>query len=245
MQQPLLSIISLTKTYGDHVALNDVSLELYQGEIVSLLGVNGAGKTTLSSIIATLRPPTQGDILYNGVSIYKNIESYRRIIGFCPQKPNLNNYLTLRENLFFAGRYYGLSEEAIESRILDLAQKFSFKAFLDKKPDVLSGGYKQRFMLARSVIHHPKIVIMDEPTVALDPHIRKKMWDFIKQLKQEGICVLLTTHYLDEAEILSDRVCLLDKGKVRLIETPQYLMQFFQKGRLEDVFIHLMQEESA
>jgi len=243
MASPFLEINAITKRYGDHEALKGVSMELYPGEIVSLLGVNGAGKTTLSSIVATLRPPTSGDILFNGVSIYKDIVGYRRNIGFCPQRPNLNNYLTLRDNLLFAGRYYGMQESAIEARVADLSDRFSLGKYLDQKPEVLSGGYKQRFTLARSIIHQPALVILDEPTVALDPHIRRKLWDYILALKKSNICVLLTTHYLDEAEALSDRVCVLDKGKVRLVDTPSNLMQSFQKGSLEDVFIHLMGEE--
>jgi len=223
--------------------LNGVNLSINEGEIYCLLGVNGAGKTTLSSIIATLRPPTSGDILFKGNSIYKDLLSYRSSIGFCPQKPNLNNYLTLRENLQTSGRYFGMNNDLIDLRIEELAHQFEFKAYLDRKPEVLSGGYKQRFTLARSVLHNPRLVILDEPTVALDPHIRRQLWDYIKKLKEKNISVLLTTHYLDEAEVLSDRVCVLEKGQVRLIDTPANLMNSFQKGSLEDVFVHLMSEQ--
>jgi ABC-2 type transport system ATP-binding protein len=242
MSNPLLRIVSVTKRYDDHEALKGVSLNLYSGEVVSLLGVNGAGKTTLSSIVATLRPPTSGDIFFGDISIYDDIVTYRRQIGFCPQKPNLNNYLTLRENLQFAGRYFAIPEDQIARRIDELSVSFNLGKYLDKKPEVLSGGYKQRFMLARSVLHQPKLIILDEPTVALDPHIRRQLWDYIKVLKSNNVCILLTTHYLDEAEVLSDRVCVLDQGKVRLVDTPSNLMQLFQKGSLEDVFIHLIEE---
>lgn len=242
MLTSLLKIVSVSKQFGDYIALDSVTLELFSGQIISLLGVNGAGKTTLSSIVATLKPPTTGDLLFEEKSVYHDIVSYRRKIGFCPQKPNLNNYLTLRENLHFAGKYFALSEDFIDAEIADLAQKFGFNKFLDQKPEVLSGGYKQRFMLARSVLHRPKLVILDEPTVALDPHIRRELWDYILSLKNNNIAVLLTTHYLDEAEKLSDRVCVLDKGKVRLIDTPENLMKSYQKGKLEDVFIDLVKE---
>ena len=243
MQSPLLKIIDVTKNYGDYQALKGVSLDLYPGEIVSLLGVNGAGKTTLSSIVGTLRPLTSGDIIFNGASIYSDIVAYRNQIGFCQQKPNLNNYLTLRENLQFAGRYFGMTDEQIDTAIAQLTRQFNFEKYLDKNPMVLSGGYKQRFMLARSIMHNPKLIILDEPTVALDPHVRRQLWDYIKLLKENNMCILLTTHYLDEAEALSDRVCVLEQGKVRLIDTPANLMQLFQKGSLEDVFVHLMKEE--
>jgi ABC-2 type transport system ATP-binding protein len=242
MSTPFIKLVSVTKRYGTYEALSGVSLDLYPGEIVSLLGSNGAGKTTLSSIVATLKPLTTGDILFDGVSMYDDIVHYRRNMGFCAQKPNLNQYLTLRENLVFAGRYFGLSQAYITSYIDECAQRFALGAYLDQKPEVLSGGYKQRFMLVRSLIHQPKLVILDEPTVALDPHVRRQLWDYIKELKARNVCVLLTTHYLDEAEALSDRVCVLDHGKIRLVDTPANLMRAFQKGRLEDVFMHLVQE---
>ncbi|HEX2977563.1 MAG TPA: ABC transporter ATP-binding protein [Candidatus Babeliales bacterium] len=233
----------MTKKYDNFDALKGISLEINQGEIFTLLGVNGAGKTTLSSIIATLKPPTTGDILFGGTSIYNDISTYRRAIGFCPQRPNLNNYFSLRKNLEFAGRYFGMMDEQIQFMIDDLAERFNFAKYLDEKPEVLSGGYKQRFMLARTIIHNPKLIILDEPTVALDPHIRNQLWDYIKQLKEKNISILLTTHYLEEAEVLSDRVCVLEQGKIRLVDTPQNLMRSFQKNNLEDVFIHMMQQD--
>lgn len=242
MNTALLEIKNLKKKFGEHQALKGVSLTLNKGEIVSLLGANGAGKTTLSSIIATLHPPTQGDILFNGVSIYDDIAHYRHAIGYCPQKPNLNNLLTLEQNLIFAGKYFGMSDDAIKNRIEELAEQFKLKQYLQSKPDVLSGGYKQRFLIARSLMHSPQLIILDEPTVALDPHVRQQLWDYIKRMKQSGLSVLLTTHYLDEAEFLSDRVCVLDRGQVLLIDTPDNLMSSFKKKRLEDVFIHLMNE---
>jgi ABC-2 type transport system ATP-binding protein len=208
--------------------------------VLSLLGVNGAGKTTLSSIIATLHPPTAGDIEYCGTSIYTDLPNFRRKVGYCPQKPNLNPMLTLEENLIFAGRYYGLTDAEIDIRIQDLTVQLSLKNYLKMKPAVLSGGYKQRFMIARSMIHKPELIIFDEPTVGLDPHIRRQLWDIILALKKEGVTILLTTHYLDEAEKLSDRVCILDKGKILLIDTPDKLMADFKQKNLEDVFIQLL-----
>ncbi len=240
----LLSIKKVSKVYpltgGSHVALNAVSLDVHPGEVLSLLGVNGAGKTTLSSIVATLHPPTTGDITYGGESIYAHIPEFRRKLGYCPQKPNLHLMLTLEENLMFAGRYYGLSETEIAFRVNELVEQFGLSKYLGDKASVLSGGYKQRFMIARSLIHKPEIIILDEPTVGLDPHIRRQLWDVIRDLKKEGITVLLTTHYLDEAEKLSDRVCILDKGQVVLIDTPDKLMADFKEKNLEDMFIKFL-----
>lgn len=247
MNNILLEIKDVKKRFGDKEALKGVSLTLYEGEVVSLLGVNGAGKTTLSSIIATLKPPTEGDLVFQGKSIYEgdNITSYRMALGFCPQRPNLNTMLSLEDNLRFAGRYYRMAEDAINHRISQLSQQLGLGEFLKARSPVLSGGYKQRFMIARSLMHNPKLVILDEPTVALDPHVRHQLWELIRGMKDLGITILLTTHYIDEAEFLSDRVCVLDKGSVQLIDTPNNLMSTFSKSRLEDVFLQLMQENDA
>lgn len=244
----LLSIQNVTKTFKTNnatiKALKGVSLDIYQGEILSLLGVNGAGKTTLSSIISSLNPPTSGDITYQNRSIYQNLIEYRRIIGFCPQKPNIDGMLSIEENLHFAGRYFNLPENEIKKRATELMQKFSLTQYAHSKGSILSGGYKQRFLLARTLMHQPKIVILDEPTVGLDPHIRRNLWDVIKALKHDGVTVLLTTHYLDEAEYLSDRVCILDKGVIKLIDTPENLKATYKQDNLENVFIELIQEDA-
>ncbi|MBM17871.1 MAG: hypothetical protein CL947_02250 [Epsilonproteobacteria bacterium] len=242
----LLKINNITKSYQGTPpihALKGVNLDIYEGEVLSLLGVNGAGKTTLSSIISTLHPPTSGDILFQNKSIYDDVISFRKIIGMSPQKPNIDEMLTIKENLLFAGRYFNVSENIIKQRCFDLMKKFELLKYADAKGSILSGGYKQRFILARTLMHNPKLVILDEPTVALDPHIRRNLWDTIKQLKHEGITVLLTTHYLEEAEALSDRVCILDKGVIKLTDTPENLKASYSKSNLEDVFIKLLQEE--
>lgn len=245
MSNVLLAVRAVKKQYKDaqgfiREALKGVSFDLNHGEIFGLLGVNGAGKTTLSSLIATLHPPTDGDILFQGKSIYKNLEDYRMVLGFCPQKPNLNNLLSIEDNLRFAGRFYGMSEAAIEARLKVLIERFELSKYIKQSPSVLSGGYKQRCMIARSLIHSPKLLLLDEPTVGLDPHIRRSLWTLIKDLKNEGMTIILTTHYLDEAEELSDRVCILDQGTIKLIDTPDKLMADFKQNNLEDVFIQLM-----
>lgn len=240
MNPILLSIKNIKKNYNNSPVLKGINLDIYRGEILSLLGVNGAGKTTLSSIIATLHPATDGDIIYNGGSIYGNIAGFRRKLGYCPQKPNLNMMLTLEQNLIFAGKFYGLSEHEIQTRIDELVRQFDLQKYLHQKASVLSGGFQQRFMIARSLIHKPEFVILDEPTVGLDPHIRRNLWEMIKDLKKDGITVLLTTHYLDEAEKLSDRVCILDAGQIKLIDTPDKLLNDFKQKNLEDVFIELL-----
>lgn len=240
MNNILLKIKNIKKRYATKEALKGVSLDIYKGEILSLLGVNGAGKTTLSSIIATLHPPTEGDIEFEGRSIYEDVATYRYKMGFCPQRPNLNPELTLEQNLRLSGSYYGMKDEQITERLERLVQQFSLQQYLHQKANVLSGGYKQRFMIARALMHNPQLVILDEPTVGLDPHIRRQLWQQIRDLKQLGVTVILTTHYLDEAEQLSDRVCVLDGGLIKLIETPDKLKADFNMKNLEDVFIALM-----
>jgi len=249
MNTILLQVLSVTKRYHNGTvmidALKGVDLTIYKGEIVTLLGVNGAGKTTLSSIIATLHPATSGDIIKNGISIYKDVVKYRRTIGFCPQKPNIDMMLSLEENLFFAGLYFGLSQTIIKERTEYLLNRFGLTQYRYSKGSILSGGYKQRFLLARTLMHNPDLVILDEPTVGLDPHIRRDIWEVIKDLKKDGITVLLTTHYLDEAEKLSDRVCVLDKGVIKIIDTPEHLIQKHNQTNLEDVFVALIEESKA
>lgn len=242
MSQKLLELRSVNKLYGRTQVLNNVSLDLHKGEVVSLLGVNGAGKTTLSSIIATLHPLSSGTVSYKKKSIYDDIPMYRRAIGYCPQKPNLNPYLTLRENLEFAARYFGIDEPTIAQRLHNLNNRLGIEQFYSQNVKELSGGWKQRYSIARALMHDPEIVILDEPTVALDPSVRYQLWKFIRHMADSGKCVLLTTHYLDEAEELSDRVCLLKKGKVELVETPENLLKTYGKNKLEDVFMHLTNE---
>lgn len=243
--QPFLCVRTVGKQFGDTVVLQDVSFDLYKGEVLSLLGVNGAGKTTLSSLLATVHPVSSGTIEYQGRSIYEHLSQFRSKIGYCPQRPNLHGALTLYENLFFAGTFFGMHIFEITARIEQLSERFELAKYLSEKASVLSGGYKQRFMLARSLMHRPELIILDEPTVGLDPHIRRDVWQLIRELKNEGMTVLLTTHYLDEAEKLSDRVCILDAGRVKLIDTPDKLMQDFKQQNLEDVFISLLKSEQG
>jgi len=224
-------------------ALDDVSFDIKKGEVIGLLGVNGAGKTTLSSLLVTLHPPTSGDILIDGESIYKDVNDYRKIIGFCPQKPNVIKDLTVEQNLYFAGLYYGFSANKVKEKVEGLVARYNLKKYRNMKPDVLSGGYMRRLLIARSLMNDPKLLVLDEPTVGLDPNIRRKIWENIRDLRNIGVTVILTTHYIDEAEILSDRIVVLDNGKVKLIDTPDNLMKDYQKSRLEDVFVQLIEEE--
>lgn len=247
MANSILTIKNLSKTYFSNAqpvhALKNISFSIQEGEIFGLLGVNGAGKTTLSSILATLHPATAGDVLYQGISIYENIYEYRRILGFCPQTQNLDPFLNVKENLIFAGRYYLMSEQNIKQRVQELMDQLELNKYADFEIEALSGGTKQRVLIGRALMPKPRIVIFDEPTVGLDPDIRKKLWQQIRDLKREGITVILTTHYLDEAEALSDRVCILHQGTIMLIESVSELKEKHKKEKLEDIFLDLVSQE--
>lgn len=235
-----LDIVNIVKKYNDKIILNNISFSINKSEVFSLLGVNGAGKSTLSNILCGLKKPSSGDILCLNQSIYLNINEYKKHVGYCPQKPNLNNYTTLKHNLYFSGEAFGLSKDVILERIDFVSDILDIKQYLDSYDFLLSGGYRQRFMIARSLMHNPRFLILDEPTVGMDPHIRRELWHTIKLLKNKGMTILLTTHYLDEAEVLSDRVCFFNKGVIELIDTPVNLLNNFKQKNLEEVFIKFL-----
>jgi ABC-type multidrug transport system ATPase subunit len=226
-------------------ALSSVSLDFYKSEVLGLLGVNGAGKTTLVSILASLHPPSSGDLLWKGISIYKNLLEYRKIIGLCPQNPNIEKKLSLKEVLIFTARCYGLSKAKALFRKDFLIERFDLQNYAHSTVEQLSGGYRQRFLIARALVHEPEFLILDEPTVGLDPHIRRQLWEVITDLRSNKISVLLTTHYLDEAEKLSDRVCLIHEGTIRTIDTPENLKKYHQKSNLEEVFLKFVDDPDA
>ncbi|NGX44586.1 MAG: ABC transporter ATP-binding protein NatA [Candidatus Anoxychlamydiales bacterium] len=247
MQKTLLKIDKISKIYTSEKekveALKNISFDIKEKEILGLLGVNGAGKTTLSSIIATLLKPTSGDILFNDESIFKDVVSFRKILGFCPQIQNLDLDLNVKENLTFAGRYYLLNRKQIKVRIEYLLEKFDLTRYEKFSLNSLSGGYKQRFLIARTLMHDPKLIIMDEPTVGLDPQLRRLLWKYILDLKAEGKTIILTTHYLDEADILADRICVIDAGVIKALEKPSILKERWKSQSLEDVFLELIKEK--
>ena len=247
MSDSFLCIQNIVKEYdaGAVRALDDVSLEIKKGEVFGLLGVNGAGKTTLSSILATLHPPTSGDITFRGTSIYTDLWNYRLALGFCPQQSNLDPYLTVEQNLIFAGCYFLMTEKEARARADELLSLYSLDRYRTFMIDQLSGGTRQRVLIARSLMHSPQVVILDEPTVGLDPDIRRQLWQHIKSLRDKGMTVILTTHYLDEAEELSDRVCLLRQGKIQLIKTLSELKKERGGQSLEAIFIELSREAQA
>jgi len=248
IKNPIIQTKNIFKTYKAHNgqyihALKGVSLDIFSGEVLGLLGPNGAGKTTMASIIATLIPPTNGELLINNDSVFNNLASYRKVVGFCPQKPNLHPELTIEQNLFYGAMVYGLSKDKAMLRTELLMDRYALKKYRAYSIKDLSGGYKQRASIARALIHEPKIILFDEPTVGLDPHIRKELWNEIQNLRELGIAIIFTTHYLDEAELLSDKICILSQGQIKFMGTPEKLIRDSKKDSLQDVLTDLFSEE--
>jgi ABC-2 type transport system ATP-binding protein len=207
----IVEIEKLTKVYLAKqrvVALEGIDLELKQGEIFGLLGPNGAGKTTTISIATTRALPTSGNVRIKGIDVVKHPAHARRLIGVVPQFNTLDRSLTVYENLYFHCRYFGFSHAHAKSRSLELLTQFMLSERKDAYPPQLSGGLAQRVQIARAIAHRPTVLFLDEPSAGLDPQSRMAMWSAVEGLRVEGITVLLTTHYMEEANSLSDRLAI-------------------------------------
>lgn len=245
MSQPIIKVTNLHKKYGDFEAVRGLSFEVLQGEIFGLLGPNGAGKSTTLEIIETLREKTSGQVWVDGFDLDQAPNEIKKIIGVQLQTSGYYPGLNLVELLqLFAGLY---------NRVIDPMHLLDAVNLRDKakvKFKELSGGQKQRFSIATTLINEPRIIFLDEPTTGLDPQARRNLWDLIRQIRDKGTTVIITTHYMDEAEILCDRVAIVDKGKIIAMNSPDKLIDElvatgFEKPKevkqanLEDVFIHL------
>jgi ABC-2 type transport system ATP-binding protein len=222
----IVEIEALTKIYDSKlrvVALDGVDLELKQGEIFGLLGPNGAGKTTTISIATTRTLPTSGSVRIAGIDVVKHPAHARRLIGVVPQFNTLDRSLTVYENLYYHCRYFGFSHSHAKSRSLELLNQFMLTERKGVYPAQLSGGLAQRVQIARSIAHRPTVLFLDEPSAGLDPQSRMAMWEAVEGLRKEGITVLLTTHYMEEADSLSDRVAIIDYGRVLALGSPESL----------------------
>ena len=245
MLNPIIKVENLTKKYGDFEAVKGLSFEVYPGEIFGLLGPNGAGKSTTLEIIETLREKTSGQVTVNGIDIEKDPAAVKKIIGVQLQTAGFYPGLNLIELLdLFAGLY---NEEIDPMVILD---SVNLRDKAKAKFKELSGGQKQRFSIATTLINKPILIFLDEPTTGLDPQARRNLWDLIRSIRDNGTTVVITTHYMDEAEILCDRVAIVDSGKLIAINTPDQLIDDLVAGgfekpkevkqaNLEDVFIQL------
>uniref|UniRef100_A0A832GN93 ABC transporter ATP-binding protein n=1 Tax=Caldimicrobium thiodismutans TaxID=1653476 RepID=A0A832GN93_9BACT len=221
MERFALEIRNLKKRYGQRLALKGISFSLKEGELFSLLGPNGAGKTTTLRILSGLTSPTEGEIFLFGESLLQNELWAKTKIGLVPQQVNLDLELTVEENLLIHGLLFKMSLREIKKRIDELLELADLKERKNSKVKELSGGLRRRLLIIRALLHQPKILLLDEPTVGLDPHIRRKIWSFIKQIQNKGTTILLTTHYMEEAEVLSDRVAFIVEGQIIDINTPK------------------------
>jgi len=241
----ILKVDNLQKSYGGKKVVDGISFEVKKGEVFGILGPNGAGKTTTLEMIEALRPIDGGTATLDGIDVAHNPYKIRSIIGVQPQTPAFQDKTKLSELIELFAAAYG--------------EKVNVKKFLDEVNlgekansyvETLSGGQKQRFSIAAALVHNPKVFFMDEPTTGLDPQARRNLWELVEEVRNRGISVILTTHYMDEAEVLCDRVAIMDNGKIIALDTPQKLIkdllgrgfkkkQHVEQANLEDVFIEM------
>ncbi len=240
-----INVTGLTRSFGKTLAVNDISFDVYQGELFAFLGPNGAGKTTTINLLTGLLTPDSGTINYRGERFEPAKLTVKQMIGVVPQHNNLDKELTAAENLRVHGVLFGLRGSELE-RCIDFCLDF---ADLNEKRDTpagkLSGGMKRKLVIARALLHQPKILFLDEPTVGLDPHSRRRMWAFLRRINLEQQCtVFLTTHYIEEAESLAQRVMIMDNAKIIAAGTPeelkqrvgQYVLDIYRDDDLENEF---------
>jgi len=232
---------TLVKNYGDFQAVKGISFNIKEGEIFSLLGPNGAGKTTTISMLSTLYTPTSGDATIAGHSVTKNPMAVRNAIGVVPQDLALYEDLTARENLTFWGQMYGLSGTALKNRVEEVLGQIGLVDKAKDRVKTYSGGMKRRVNIGVGLLHKPKLLFMDEPTVGIDPQSRRAILDTVKDLNKQGMTVLYTTHYMEEAEELSDRVGIIDHGELIALGTQKELTK--QVGETETLLLHISENE--
>ena len=222
---PILQAMNMVKKFGDFTAVDDVSFEIMEGEIFSLLGPNGAGKTTTISMLSTLLEPTSGDALINGYSITKDDLQVLNSIGIVPQEVALYDELTALENLNYWGKLYNFRGRKLSQRVKEVLEQIGLTDRAKDRIKTYSGGMKRRINIAAGLLHQPKLLFMDEPTVGIDPQSRRMILDMVKEMNQQGMSILYTTHYMEEAQELSDRVGIIDHGKLISIGTQDELTQ--------------------
>lgn len=229
----MIEIEDLTKKYGETVAVDHLHLNIPKGEFFGLLGPNGAGKTTLVRMLSTLTKPTSGRIAIGGVPLDRNRIEVKSKIGVVPQHMNLEWELTAMQNLQLHAKLFGLEKEPANTMMEELLH---YIGLYDRRNDLVktfSGGMKRKLMIARALLHQPDVLLMDEPTVGLDASVRRKLWDLMKGLNKDGMTVILTTHYIEEAEVLCSRVGFMNQGKIVELDAPKNLVEKFGSFVLE------------
>lgn len=237
----ILKTQSLTRKFGDLVAVDDVTISIERGEVYGLLGPNGAGKTTLITMLTTLLPPTSGTASVAGQDVTDNPAAVRRLIGYVPQTISVDGMLTGHENLLIFAKLYGIPRKERKARLHEVLALVGLTEAADKLVREYSGGMIRRLEIAQSVLHRPPLLLLDEPTVGLDPIARSAVWDHIDRLRTEfGATILLTTHYMEEAESLCTRVAIMHRGKIQIEDSPERLKASIggPETTLGDVFLH-------
>jgi ABC-2 type transport system ATP-binding protein len=244
-QATILEVRDLVKRYDNKAVVDGISFDVKKGEIFGILGPNGAGKTTTLEMLETLRPIDGGSAHLDGVDVSSRSNAIKAMIGVQPQTPSFEEKTKLTELIEFFSAAYGEKVNAMEFlRSVQLEEK------ANSYPEQLSGGQRQRFSIAAALVHGPKVFFLDEPTTGLDPQARRNLWDLIREVRDRGVTVIMTTHYMDEAELLCDRVAVMDAGKIIALDTPKNLIkallkkgfkkdQHVEQANLEDVFIDL------
>jgi ABC-2 type transport system ATP-binding protein len=231
-----LQIDRLVKRYGDFTAVDGISFDVPEGEFFGLLGPNGAGKTTTINSIVGLSTITSGSIRLFGLDVAADWRPARRMVGLSPQEYNFDRYLNIRDVLIYQAGYYGLHGKAIEARADELLERFDLTSKAKQVYTRLSGGMKRRLTIARALIHEPRLLILDEPTAGVDVELRLELWSFLRELNRSGTTIILTTHYLEEAEELCSRIGIIEAGKLVALETTRKLIG---ERTLQDVFLEL------
>ena len=245
LRKEIISVTDLVKNYGDFKAVKGISFQVREGEIFGLLGPNGAGKSTTLEIIETLREKTSGKVMVDGLDLDLQPGEIKKIIGVQLQTSGFYPNLTLVELINLFGGLYNKKVNPIE-----LLRKVNLEEKAKSKSKELSGGQKQRFSIATTLINEPRIIFLDEPTTGLDPQARRNLWDLVRDIRNSGTTVILTTHYMDEAEQLCDRIAIMDEGKIIKMDSPDHMIDELvasgferpkqvKNANLEDVFIHL------
>lgn len=238
-----IQTIDLCRAFGDVQAVDHLNFSVEEGEIYALLGVNGAGKTTTIRMLSCLLQPDSGDALLLGHSIVRESAEVKKIINISPQETAVARNLTVQENLLLIAQIYGFSRQESEARTKELIDALDLGEVRSRKAGTLSGGYQRRLSIAMALVSRPKILFLDEPTLGLDVLARRALWKFIEKLRGE-MTVILTTHAMDEAEALSDRIGIVSNGSLRACGTARELMERTQTDSFEDAFIQLVSEEA-
>ena len=234
-----IKTVNLTKKYKDVTAVDKLNLQIERGELFALLGVNGAGKTTTVKMLSGLTKPTDGEAFVGGNSIIDDALKVKSIIGVSPQETAVAPNLSVKENLELMCGIHGFSKEKRDEKIKELSQRFDLRGVLSKKAGKLSGGWQRRVSIAMALISEPSILFLDEPTLGLDVIARSELWEVIRALKGK-VTVILTTHYMEEAEALSDRIGIMKDGRLLVVATARELMEMTSAEKFEDAFISIV-----